>query len=388
MWFHQDDLSWMKLAQLSWSEQFSTPVNEHINYLFRVMFRIEYINFGWNYGYYWVVSVLIHIGVILGIFNLTKILTNDKKLGLLAGLLFSINTNWNEVVMWVSGQTISITVLVVIWTIYWVFERKNYWKIGGAILLSSITSALAAWLPVLLGPFYYKDKKILYPSILALSFMAGVYLFFSSGVGGEIGHNIWQIVGVLSLGIINTVLGRLWWPFEIGEQYRIAITFILLLMILVKWGRQIFKTIYADKRILFLLVAVIVYYGFVAIGRAQYGIGMMRAERYAYMGLALLLPVIYRVAQELKFKLKLIVGMTLVLFVIQLFGFSERMKLYMIRPSQLKNFHNQILNLDKSKCYKNEVFPEFVFGNNNTYYQQYNSLWEGWKIGGEECIQI
>lgn len=384
MWFHQDDLSWMKLAQRPWLSQLTIPVAEHINYVFRFFFKLEYQIFRWNYPGYLAVSVLMHVGVAWLIALITAKITKKRELAMLAGLLFLVNTNWNETVMWVSGQTILISALFTLATVYHLVRKTNIMWWGLLLWLTSMTSALTVWLPVVTVGVFWQDKKIRWSALTVILWIAGIYYLRGNGETG-VSINWLEAAVTGGLMIINTLIGRWWWPWEVGEKVRIGITAIAGGLFVWKWGKGLWEKIRHNRESWFLLLSLVSYYAVVALGRSRYGIGIMRAERYAYLGLALLLPVLMWMIKEFKIKFSYVKWIALGLGLIQIFGFVDRASRYTTRPRQLYELHRKIESLDKTKCYQDGDFPTHVFGEGEVKLSEYAGLWKGLKIGGAEC---
>ena len=384
MWFHQDDLTWMRLAQHSWGEQLLIPVNEHINYLFRLMFKLEYELFGWNYGEYFAVSLMLHLITMVLVGKITTIVTNNRTWGRWAAIIFAVNTNWNETVFWISGQTIQISAVLGLFTIWLILRQAKWPMILLAMVAASVTSALVVWLPLVTWAVWYRQRALSRVSVLVL---VGIGLIYGKQGNLSVGESInWVTVAITGgLMVINTLIGRLWWPWEVGEMGRIGVTTGAIIGWGIVWGKKWAQWVKKNRQIIYLLVSLAAYYGIVAVGRAQYGIGIMRAERYAYLGLALFLPIAMWTLSQMKVKLQWVGGGAIIILMIQTAGLTDRMGRYVERPRQLKDLSQKIEQLDKTKCYRDDYFPNFVFGNETTTYSEYQSLWQGWKVGGTEC---
>ncbi len=190
----------------------------------------------------------------------------------------------------------------------------------------------------------FKKKKI-FKLGLAVIFISLIVLLFYKYVatdGTKIEYSlVWmvKVVEVMGLAIINTVIGRLFIPFDRFETIRIV--FVCIAMGISAWKlRKNIKELLLDKWNVFLILQIIFYYLIVAVGRAQYGVGIMRAERYAYLGLVLLLLLCVRVLR--KTKIGNWVWIVPAILIIQIFGLFRRAEDYVRRPQQLKQVLEQV----------------------------------------------
>lgn len=284
-------------------------------------------------------------------------------MGAIAALLFTINTNWTESVLWISGQTISITALVVLWAMLSIWSKKNevIW-----LFLASWTSALAMGL---LGSALLIYKKGLIP----LTIVMLVYLFLGSD-GTKIVFS-WEWlgqVGVVSVGMmINSVIGRLLIPFDRFEILRIGIVIGFLVYGAWRWRSRL-SEIWHDTWSRFLIVQIVIYNLVVALGRAQYGIGIMRAERYTYLGLALFLLLVVRVLRNRQFGKWIWIVPVLVLM--QGVGFYTRARVYVVRPQQMKQLFVEINEQGRENIKLDQYLPHFVLNDERLKYRDLMNL--------------
>jgi len=363
MFFHQDDLDWLILANQPFWRVMMAPIGDHVNYVWRVLLKTEWELFGLNFPLYLTVSIMIHGGVIWCLYKLAKISSGREDLATIAALLFVINTNWTESVLWISGQTISITTLVVLGTMLsiWRKKRESIW-----LYMASWTSALSMGL---LGSALLIYKKGLIP----LTIVMLVYLFLGSD-GTKIAFS-WEWlgqVGIVASGMmINSVVGRLLIPFDKLEMVRIVGVIILLLAGFYKWRKSLLD-IWRDTWSRFLIVQIAIYNLVVAIGRAQYGIGIMRAERYTYLGLALFLLLMVRVLRNSQIG-KWIWIVPLVI-VVQSAGFLMRASDYVKRPQQMKQLFVEIKKQGRENIRMDEYLPHFVLNDERLKYRDLTDL--------------
>ena len=135
MYFHQDDLDWFMMANQPFWEVMSSPLSDHINYLFRILLKFEWDIFHLYFPGYLFVSTVMHALVVAMIYKVAKATSGRLDLAAMAALIFSINTNWTEVVLWTSGQTISITALFVLLVMHAIWQKNIVVFLYGYLLL-------------------------------------------------------------------------------------------------------------------------------------------------------------------------------------------------------------------------------------------------------------
>lgn len=369
MYFHQDDLDWFILANRPFLQVMTAPIGDHINYLFRILLYLEWSAFGFSFPGYLVVSVLMHAFAVYLLYRLVLITTKRSDLAISSALIFTINTNWTEIILWISGQTISITVIFVLWAMICVYQKKHVLM---STILAGWTSALALGLPIAgIMTYGYEPKikkltKVGISAVGSLILTAIIYLTKATD-GTKVEMSIsWGINVVLVWGlmVINTVVGRLFIPFDRLESIRIVLVVVGML-----WGvylnRRKLVEIIRDKWSVYLILQIIFYYLIVAAGRAQYGIGIMRAERYGYLGFALIILLVVRAIRNTKTKL---IVWVIPLVILQAFGLYYRAEQYILRPQQLKGLIEEV-KVRGALSYDSEAFlPHFVLNDERLKY--------------------
>lgn len=344
MYFHQDDLDWFMMANRPFWQVIAAPLSDHINYIFRVLLKLEWDNFHLFYPGYLAVSVLLHTSVIMMIYHVVKITSGRRDLAIYSAFLFTLNTNWTEVVLWSSGQTISISALFVLLALYsvWRGRGRSIW-----IFLSTFTSALSLGMvpaTFLVYGLDYKKRKLFklgLSMILMSTMILGFYKYVATD-GTQIEYSfLWMVnvIEVMVLGVAHTVIGRLFIPFDRFEVVRIAIVSLLLVYGVWRYRGEIPK-ILKDKWSVFLLLQIFFYYLIVAIGRAQYGVGIMRAERYGYLGLALVLLLSSRIIR--KWRVGKWAWVVPCLVILQGMGLYLRAQDYVVRPQLLRGVVEEV----------------------------------------------
>lgn len=363
MFFHQDDLDWLILANQPFWQVMMAPIGDHVNFVWRLLLKVEWELFGLSFPLYLATSVMIHGGVIWCLYKLAKMSSGRRDLAAITALLFTINTNWTESVLWISGQTISITALVVLWAMLSIWSKKKevIW-----LYMASWTSALAMGL---LGSALLIYKKGLIP----LTIVMLVYLFLGSD-GTKIAFS-WEWlgqVGIVSVGMmINSVIGRLLIPFDELEIVRIGIVIGFMVYGAGRWRGRL-SEIWHDTWSRFLIVQIVIYNLVVALGRAQYGIGIMRAERYTYLGLALFLLLVVRVLRN--WQVGKWIWVVPVLVLMQGVGFYTRARAYVVRPQQMKQLFVEINEQGRENINLDQYLPHFVLNDERLKYRDLMNL--------------
>lgn len=375
MYFHQDDLDWFIMANRPFWAVMAAPIGDHVDYVFRILLMIEWHRFHWYFPGFYTVSVLIHACVIWLTYKLAKLTSGRGDLSAFAAILFTINTNWSETVLWISGQTISITAVFVLLSMIAVWKRRGQLA---SLLLASWTSALALGLPVAAFLVYgfkrrMKITRVGY-SVIATLILVGIIYYFKSTDGTRIEVSpIWALhVAMVSvLAVVNSVIGRLIIPFDRFEIIRISLVVPLLLFAVYTWRGKL-REIWRDSWSRFIILQIGIYYLIVALGRAQYGVGIMRADRYAYLGMALLLLLFVRVLRH--WKMGKWVWVVPILVLLQLGGLYIKARAYVIRPQQLKTLVKEIKNTAPSQIDPEAYLPHFVLNDERLRYSDLLNL--------------
>lgn len=375
MYFHQDDLDWFLLANHPWLQFMGAPIADHINYVWRILLKLEWDLFGLHFAPYYTVSVAMHACVVWLLYRVSLLISRRRDLACASALLFVINTNWTETVLWISGQTILITVVFVLLGIYAILQQRRE-KIS--LTLASLTSSLALGF---LGATFMQYKKHRWTLVGIGATLVLVYLW--KGTDSTHIEVSWrwivQVGLVMGLAIMNSVVGRLIIPFDRFELARIWIVVIASLIFGYVYRLKL-KSLWSDQVSRFLIWQIGFYYLIVAIGRAQFGVGIMRAERYAYLGLALLLLLGVRILRNMTIEqwwpfLALLV-------IVQSLGFYQRAMVYVQRPQGLRQVVSLVEGLDHGHCYQDAFLPHFVLNDERLHYTDLNLLL------GKQAIQM
>ncbi len=366
MYFHQDDLDWFILANRPFLEVLQAPIGDHVNYLWRILLSIEWNLFGLNFVPYLAVSLFLHGGVICLLYKIAYETTKRRDLSVIVATLFAINTNWTEIILWISGQTISITVLFVLLAMrsIWNKKREYVW-----LLLSSWTSALAIGV---VAASIVVFKKLRWSGVIILFTLGLIYKLWGSD-GTRIAYSLdWaiKVAEVATLMLVNTVIGRLIIPFDKYEMLRIGLVVAGGIFLLWKYRSKL-SELWSDKWSRFLILQLIFYNLIVSAGRAQFGVGIMRAERYAYLGLALILLIGASILRNAK--LDKWGWMVPVLVGLQIVGFYRRANDYIVRPQQLKQLIDQVKR-GQDRSVGDKYLPHFVLNDERLKYSDLYKL--------------
>lgn len=374
MFFHQDDLDWFIMANRPFLDVMEYPIGDHVNYVFRLLLKLEWNIFGLYFPGYYAVSLVMHAVVIYLIYLLARETSGRRDLAIICALIFTINTNWTETVLWISGQTISITVIFVLLAMYAILKNKGEIL---SMLIACLTSALALGLPIATILVYGFQKSSTYLGKLKLKTGWGTimslivvamtyYLFGTDGTAIAFGLKwIVQVGMVWILAMMNTVIGRLIIPFDRFELIRIV--GVILLSVATAWiHRSKLLPIWRDAWSRFLILQIWIYYLIVAAGRAQYGVGIMRAERYSYLGLALFLLLAARVLRT--YQLGRWVWIVPLIIMLQSMGLYIRARAYVVRPQQMRLLFEEVRQANPKDINPNDYLPHFVLNDERLRY--------------------
>lgn len=381
MYFHQDDIDWFILANRSMRDVFAYPIGDHVNYVFRVLLKIEWDLFHLYFPGYFTVSILMHASVIWLVYILGRETSNRSDLAAYAALIFSININWSETVLWISGQTISITAFFVLLAMLAV-HRKRWESI--AIFISSWTSALSLGLPGALIFVYglekvkglfsnFKITRVGWSSLGSVFLVVLVYLLRGTdGTHLEMSAK-WMIDVLIVWGLmmINSVAGRILVPFDRFETIRIYLVSSLVVYALYLFRDKVFF-IWRDRWSRFLILHICFYYLIVALGRSQYGIGIMRADRYAYLGVALFLLLFVRILRN--WTVGRWIWILPIILITQSLGLYVKARAYVVRPQQLKVLIEDVSAKGRDVINENDYLPHFVFNDERLRYRDLMGL--------------
>lgn len=370
MYFHQDDVDFLVAVARDWPTTILQPVNEHVVILFWLLFRLEWWVFGTNFGGFISVSMFLHL---INLFLAGRLVfeeTRSRYYGLLTGLILAVNNNWNESIWWSTGQMWLLATLFCLISIL----MLRRWR-GGKIPI--IWGLLLVAVVVLPGLSW--GVGLLWPLIVVLAFgvrgrlrlgllmSQGVLLLFYRAIATpKIGlvslvslRRLIEMGVFVVVGLANTVVGRLVFPWE-NKPVRFLVLVILLLVIL--------KTAWAwRKKVSGLPISLISASGLVyltySLGRASFGIGQAMATRYAYLPTFFLVMAIIIIWTKIsigKWKDLLALIVSVYFALAGLIGFWWRVNEWTKRPAMVKRYFDSVKRLSQENCLVDEALPKFI----------------------------
>ncbi len=373
MFFHQDDIDYLIVISKYWPEALWHRANEHVVVMFWLLYRAEWLVFGTNFSGFLFVNIILHL---INLFLAGKLVYEETKsrfYGLLTALFLVVNNNWNESVWWSTGQ---MWLLATLFCLFFLLERK---KTGGFIrkiwltvllVLPGISWGVGLLWPVIVFVGFGLRKRgngvrvtaVGYLAMVAQLVLALVYRAIFVSIIKPVSPfsltRVFQSVSFVLVGLSNTVVGRLLFPWE-NKPVRLVVLVAVLLFVI--YNR---KSI--SKRIMFfegfLLFSVVAFFSTYALGRASFGIGQAMATRYAY------LPTFFLVMGCLvlvsRFKNQLFENLMFLLGIYCLAGglvvFNWRVTEWTKRPQQTRQYFTLIKQSKTENCYVDELLPKFI----------------------------
>ncbi|EKD53202.1 MAG: hypothetical protein ACD_61C00116G0003 [uncultured bacterium] len=376
-YFHQDDVSEIAVTA-NWHGWSSLMINsgEHIIFTFWALLRTEWIIFGLNFTGYMVINSLLHLLVLLLIFNITHKLTKSLLWSSVAVWGFVINANWFVVVWWITSQMVLLSTIFALVSFRILLEiREKPRKIRYLFLyLFSILPGLSWGLglswpiwPLMVYGIDYKKRRITpigFSLILAqLSLIIFYFVFVRNNLSAHTDPTTWlssplNILAFVVVGISNTLVGRWLWP---PENLTLRVIFLGILALVMYASRSCVKKINKDM----FFGAWVAFGCFLtfAIPRWKFGIGHAMANYFAYFPLAFLLISLCLLLSKIrlnKIKTILILGVFLIHIPLSWIGFEEWAREWVVRPQQTKQYFSYLNGLKTEDCIDNEYLPEFV----------------------------
>lgn len=370
MYFHQDDVDFLVAVSADWPKTIWLPVNEHAVILFWLLYRLEWWFFGINFGGFLTVSLLLHG---LNLFLAGRLVyeeTRSRYYGLLTGLILAVNNNWNESVWWSTGQMWLLATLFGLISLL-LLRSWQRGKIGGIYwgLLIMAVSALPGlswgvgllWPLILLVSFRFLGS-LKYGLLISQGALLLVYQLLASPKNLAslltLGRLVQMVIFVI-VGLANTVVGRLVFPWE-NKPIRFLVLAGLLVLLLKTFRLWRGKVVGWP---LSLTMASILIYATYSLGRASFGVGQAMATRYAYLPTFFLVMAVMVVWAKVKFgrqKESLALGAAIYLAVAGLLVFNWRVTEWTKRPQMVRWYFNSIKRLSADNCLIDEPLPKFI----------------------------
>ncbi|MGZ4826201.1 MAG: tetratricopeptide repeat protein [Terriglobales bacterium] len=205
-----------------WMQQLS--VGNYYRPLFLAWFLVNYTLFGLHPSFWHLTTVLAHVGVTALVFVLALRLTRDRRVALIAALLFGLHPVHLESVAWISGVTDSLMALLLMpaFLSYLNYRqgRGQGWLILSLALyaVALLSKETAVVLPALLfayectygadaGSWHARVRGALLP-LLSFVVVTGAYLVARAQALHGIAHKTVELP--LSIALL-TVPSALWW---------------------------------------------------------------------------------------------------------------------------------------------------------------------------------
>lgn len=362
MYFHQDDVDFLVAVARDWPTTILQPVNEHVVILFWLIYRLEWWLFGTNFGGFVSVSMFLHLINLILAGRLVFEETRSRYYGLLTGLVLAVNNNWNESIWWSTGQMWLLATFFCLVSL-WLLRRRRLWVLVPIIaVLPGLSWGVGLiWPAILILAFGVKGR--LWWGLLASQ---GVLLFIyrlltpAKTLTALFGlERVAQMVVFVVVGLANTVVGRLVFPWE-NKPIRFLVLMMLLLFILKTVG--VLRKNLSGLPVSLIMASVLVYLTY-SLGRASFGIGQAMATRYAY------LPTIFLVMAGIIIWTKISVGkwkdrlamVAAVYFALAgLTAFWWRVNEWTKRPTMVRGYFDSIKRLSRDNCLVDEALPKFI----------------------------
>lgn|GEM_PF-1668684 len=224
-------LSWYNISHL-----FQQTVNDTYIPLTTLSFNLEYHLFGLSPMTAHLINILLHLAVVLAIFDLALKLGFSPLESFIASAIFAVNPLHVESVAWVTERKDVLGILFYVLCLkqYWLYLQKNAGKNYGLSLLfgflSVLTKSMAVSIPwvLLLLDWYHQrpwSKKVLLDKIpfAILIFPIASITFFALSPHPDIAHNS-ILIGLWSF---SWYLEKFILPFNLLAAYSPAVPVVL-----------------------------------------------------------------------------------------------------------------------------------------------------------------
>lgn len=362
MYFHQDDIDFLIAVARDWPVTIWQPVNEHVVIIFWLLYRLEWWFFGINFGGFLTVSMLLHGLNLLLAGRLVYEETKSRYYGLLTALVLAVNNNWNESVWWSTGQMWLLATLSCLVSL-WLLRRKKLWPVVPIIaVLPGLSWGVGLIWPVILTLAFGVRGRLRWGLLASQGALLLIYrllapvkaltTFFSL-------ERLAQMVVFVVVGMANTVVGRLVFPWE-NKPIRVVALAVMLLVLAKTFGLWKKKIVGWPAQLIIASVLIYLTYSF---GRADFGIGQAMATRYAYLPTFFLVAAVVTIWAKSslgKWKDNLALGVAIYLALAGLIVFDWRVESWVRRPAMVKEYFNSVKVVGAENCLVNEALPKFI----------------------------
>ena len=407
MYFHQDDVDTLVEVVSHWPQSLLTTQNEHVVVFHRLFVRMEWEMFRIYFPGYLFVSFLFH-GVnlfLLGV--IAKKVTRSSFAAVVAVSLLAINSNWNEVIYWMTGQQQLLwtffSLLSFLYT-YTLWQQKKSLK-SIQFLIVYVLSILPglnfgagmAWPLILFLLFGWRWRKkrfsitplgytfIVSQVLLSMLYLSLVQQKIATHNSVDDWFNLFGIVRFVVVGIGLSIVGRALWPFD---QIRTMVVLLLLFTssVILYLRTKAWKPLLQDKIIQAGILITFATYTIYALPRWHFGMWQAMAQRYVYMPmffLVLALIVVLHKLNVLEQYKKAVVIVCVGFMLLQTAGFLWRVQPWLLRPQQMRVVFEEIDALPPTACINDEFLPKYI---NPFPFRRYSDIWPLFRKHGNPFI--
>lgn len=414
MYFHQDDVDTLVEVVNHWPGALFTTQNEHVVLFHRLFVRLEWELFRIYFPGYLFFSFLFH-GLnlfLLGV--IAKKVTKSSFAALVAVSLVAINSNWNEVIYWMTGQQqllwtffslVSFLYTYTLWQQKKPFAPIQYIYVCILSLLPGVNfGAGMAWPAILfiLFGWRWKNKKLsITPIGVTVIFsqivLSVLYLYLVQNkieTHDSVAHwfNLFGIFRFVLVGVGMSMVARALWPFD---QIRTMVIMLILFTggVILYLRTKPWKLLLQDKIVQSGILITLATYTIYALPRWHFGLWQAMAQRYVYMPMFFLVLALVVVLQKIKLleHKKIIVFLCISFVILQTAGFFWRVEAWLVRPNQTRVLFEKIDALKPSDCINDDYLPTYI---NPFPFRRYSDIWPVFKkdwnpfIPSKQCIYV
>lgn len=362
MYFHQDDVDFLVAVARDWPKTILLPVNEHVVILFWLLYRLEWRLFGISFGGFLTVSMLLHS---LNLFLAGRLVyekTKSRYYGLMTGLVLAVNNNWNESVWWSTGQMWLLATLFCLLSLL-LLSRQRYTPLLLTVaVLPGLSWGVGLIWPLILVLAFGVKGRLRWGLLAGQGLLLLVYRLLAPAKALAALFSLERLVRMVIfvvVGLANTVVGRLIFPWE-NKPVRLLVLVGLLFLILITfrvWRRKI-----SGWPLSLIMASALIYLTY-SFGRASFGIGQAMATRYAYLPTFLLVMAVAIIWSKINLGKKkdvLALPVAIYLSVAGLMVFNWRVSEWTKRPQMVKEYFGRIKEFSADNCLVDEPLPNFI----------------------------
>ena len=296
---------------------------------------ILFKTFGLNNRPFQLSVIIFHVINCLVLYKIIILETKNKKIALLATLLFGISNVYNEDLVWSQGiSTVGSALFVSLGYLFYlkfIQNMKNKWLIASAIslILSPLFNdfGVLASFAFMVFPYFSKSLQKLRVRISSIYLFSGavsvlILLLFSgknvlhSAVPASL-YSAFQMVEFVIFGILRGTILRFLYPgFHIlkDQQTLKSISFFILAVVVLLFALRVFILWIKDKetrrekinKLIILASLISVGYLAASIGRVSYGLAQAGISRYTYQSFFFLIVLGAYILKDYRDKFRLV----------------------------------------------------------------------------------